>query len=325
VRMPIFVTAALSGSPITIPVTVTYSYAAGATSSTTQDLGFYVPISNLATHPKIGLSGYSYDPALVFPGTTVASLQVVIYNSGTTPASNLSVTLIPSSPVYPITKGSFTQTAGALPVGQDIPFTFTLGILNSSTPVNSTLTLSVGSSGAALQEFTIPFVEQPRANFEVLTVSSPPIASGDGADQITITLRNTGRAAAQLTIFTMQPSYVFEPSTSGSFTTTTVTGAGTVAAGADANLTVVVQVNSNLEAGSYPLVFHATWTQLGSTQPFSQDITLMVPVSLSVFQVLNGVVFSLPFILVVVVLIAALLLLRRARRRARSPAEQPKP
>jgi len=58
--------------------------------------------------------------------------------------------------------------------------------------------------------------------------------------------------------------------------------------------------------------------ELGSTQPFSQDITLMIPVSLSVFQVVNGVLFTLPFLGAVVVLIVALVLIRRARRRTRA-------
>lgn len=322
VGMPIFVSAALSGSPITIPATVTYTDAAGGTGSTTQNLGFYVPV---AQSPSIGLSGYSYNPSLIFPGMTVASLQVVIYNSGTTPGSNLNVTLFPSDPVYSITKGSLSQSVGLIPVGQSIPFTFTIGILNSSEPMNTTLTLHIASAGVAPQQFGIPFVEQPRANFKVVSVSAPQVASGDGADQVTISLRNEGGAAAQLATFTMQPSYVFEPSTSGSFTTPLAAGAGTIAPGASTNLVVVVQVNSNIQSGSYPLIFRATWTQLGSTQPFSQDITLMIPVSLSVFQIVNGAIFSLPFLGAVVVLIVAFVLFRRARSRRRPTEAQSKP
>lgn len=322
INVPIYVSAVLSGSPITIPVSITYNEASGVTGSTVQNLGFYAPISVLASSPSIGLSGYTYNPALIFPGTIIASLQVVISNSGTTPASNLNVTLIPSSPVYPITNGSFTQTVGSLPVGQSYPFTFTLGILNSTIPMNSTLGLSVHASGITPQEFTIPFIEQPKADFQVVYLSAPTVASGDGADQIIVTLRNIGDAAAQGTVFTMQPSYVFEPSTQGSFTTSTAAGGGTVAPGTDTNLTVVIQVNSNMQAGSYPLIFHATWTELGSTQPFSQDISLTIPVKLSAFQIIDGIIFTPLFLGIVLILIVALIVLRSVRSRIRSRTTQ---
>jgi hypothetical protein len=312
VQMPVFVSSGVSGTPLTVTATVTYTDSAGNTNSATQSLGFYAPISQ---SPTLGLSGFSYNPALIFPGTTVAALQVVIFNSGTTPGSNVNVTLIPSEPVYSISKGSLTQAAGLLPVGQSAPFTFTIGIVNSTEPLNSTLTLVVSSSGVPAIQYIVPFVEQPKADFKVVSTSAPTISSGDGADQVTVTLRNVGGASAQLTTFTMQPSYVFEPSTQGSFTTSASAGVGTVAPGAEANLTVVVQVNSNVQAGRYPLVFHATWTQLGSAQPFGEDIRLMLPVQLSVFQITNSILLSAPFLVVIVLLVLAFLMLRRRRRR----------
>ncbi len=322
INVPIYVSAALSGSPVTIPVTITYNEASGVTGSTVQNLGFYVPISILTSSPSIGLSGYTYSPALIFPGTITANLQIVISNSGTTPASNLNVNLIPADPVYPITNGSFTQTVGSLPVGQSYSFTFTLGIRNSTIPMNSTLGLSVRSSGITPEEFTIPFVEQPKADFQVVSVSAPAIASGDGADQIVVTLRNIGDAAAQATVFTMQPSYVFEPSTQGSFTTSVAAGGGTVAPEASTNLTVVIQVNSNMQAGSYPLIFQASWTELGTTQPFSQTISLTIPVKLSDFQIIDGIIFTPLFIGIVLILIIALIVLRSVRVRIRARAIQ---
>jgi hypothetical protein len=130
-----------------------------------------------------------------------------------------------------------------------------------------------------------------------------------------------GGTPAQTTTFTMQPSYVFEPSTQGSFTTTASAGIGTVPSGKMANLTVVIQVNSNLEPRSYPLVLHATWTQLGSSQPFGQDIVLKLPVSASAFQIANSAVFSLPFLAILVVLIVGLIVLRRRRRTRRKRQE----
>ncbi len=64
VNMPIFVSSSLSGSPITVSATMTYTDTAGNTGSTTQSLGFYVPS---AQSPNIGLSGYAYNPASYLP------------------------------------------------------------------------------------------------------------------------------------------------------------------------------------------------------------------------------------------------------------------
>ncbi len=322
----IYVAPTLAGSSVPLAIGGTYSDAYGNAHQIAASIGMYVKsISSApgAPTPVLGLSGYSYNPALIFPGTVVASLQVVVFNSGTTSGSNVSATLIPSSPVYPIASGSLFQAAGLLPSGQSAPFTFTLGIQNSTEPINGTLTLLVTSSGVAPVKFSIPFVEQQKANFRVVSVSSPQIASGDGADEIVLTLRNVGGAAAQLATFTLQPSYVFEPSTQGSFTTTASAGVGTVPPGKVTNLTVIIQVNSNLVPRAYPLVLHGTWNQLGAGQPFGQDIVLMLPVQASAFQIANGIVFSVPFLVVLVVLVAALVVLRRRRRssrRAKVPA-----
>jgi hypothetical protein len=87
-------------------------------------------------------------------------------------------------------------------------------------------------------------------------------------------------------------------------------------------LTVVIQVNSNMQAGSYPLIFHATWTELGSTQPFSQDISLTIPVKLSTFQIIDGIIFRPLFIEIILVLIVALVVLRSVRGRIRSRSIQ---
>lgn len=319
VVMPVFVSSSLSGTPVTIAATVTYTDTAGSTGTTTQNLGFYVPLALLAQNPSVGLSGFSFNPQLIFPGTVAASLQVVVYNSGTTPGTNVNVTLVPSSPVYALGKGSLSQVVGLLPVGQSAPLAFTIGILNSTTPLNTTLTLLVKPSGVAQTQYSIPFVEQPKAHFDVVSVDVPALASGDGADQIIVTIRNTGAASAQLATFSMQPSYVFEPSTQGSFTTTANVGVGTLSPGASANVTVVIQVNSNLQPGSYPLVFHATWSQLGSSQPFGQDLVMMLPVKASVFQIADSVLFSVPFLVVVVLVIVGLLVLRSSRRARRRP------
>jgi hypothetical protein len=319
-KMQLFVSAGLSGSSVTITASVTYTDSFGNPGSLTQSLGFYVPASQGAS---IALSGYSYTPSLIYPGTTIASLQVAIVNSGTTTASNINATLVPASPVYAISRGSLSRYLGFLPQGQTVSLTYTLGILNSSQPLNSTMNLYLQYAGGKL-DFVIPFAEQPEAVLKVVGVSFSRISAGDGADQIVLTLKNTGAAAAQGVTLTMQPSYTFSPS---SFATSSAAGAGTIAPGASTDLTVVVQVNSNLRAGNYPLVSLATWSQLGSTQPFSQDITLELPVSASSLQVANAVLVSPIFIgvLVILVILVVLFVVVRRERRKRSWLAQQTP
>ena len=316
----IYVAPTLAGQSVPLAIGGTYSDAYGNTHPISASVGMYVKsISSSpgAPSPVLGLSGYSYSPSLIFPGTVVATLQVAVFNSGTTSGSNVTATLLPSDPVYSLTSGSMFQAAGLLPAGQSAPFTFALGIRNSTQPVNGTLSLVITASGVTPVKYSIPFVEQPRADFRIVSISSPSIASGDGADQLLVTLRNVGAASAQLATFTMQPSYVFEPSTQGSFTTTPVAGVGTISPGATTNLTLIIQVNSNLDPRTYPLVLHASWGQLGSAQPFGQDIVLQLPVHASGFQIANSVIFSVPFLVVVVVLIVGLVVLRRRRAAAR--------
>jgi hypothetical protein len=318
-EVDIFAPVSTAGQSVTLTATVQYTDVNGITRVVTGQLGLYV--ASVFKQNSIGLSGYSYQPTLIYPGTTQASLQAVLVNLGTTPVSNVNVTLVPANPVYAITPGSLTRSLGQLPVGQSVPITFSIGITNSTKPVNSTLTLLVQSPGSTQQRFIIPFGEQPKANLAVVSTIIPSISSGDGADQLVITLRNTGGAAAQSVTFTLQPSNIFEPSTQGSFTTTLSSGAGTLAPGAEVNLTAVIQVNPNIAGGRYSLVFHASWTQLGAGQPFGQDIKLTVPVQLSAFQAVNNVIFSVPFLVVVVVVIVAVVVLRQRRSRRKAAGE----
>jgi hypothetical protein len=323
VPVEIFTPVSAAGQSITLSVNGQYTGSSGNSRTTGGQLGLYV--ASIYVQASIGLSGYSYEPTLIFPGTTVAALQVVLANVGTTPATNLNVTLVPSRPAYAISSGSLSRSFGLVPAGQSIPITFQLGIQNSSETINSTLTLVVKLSSSNTERFSIPFREQPKAEFVIFGSTVPQIASGDGADQVTITLHNSGKATAQSVVFTLVPSYVFEPSTQGSFTATANSGAGTLGPGESTNLTLVIQVNSNLEPGSYPLVIHVVWTQLGGSQPFGQDITVVLPVRASTFQVLNSVLFSLPFLAVLVILISVLAVRRvrgRARRRSKEATVQ---
>jgi hypothetical protein len=332
--LPLFVSSAAPGSPVTVVVTLSYTDAQGNEGTVTQDLGFYVPVDN---SPHIGLSGYSYDPSLVYPGTTVAQLQVELVNSGTSPASDVNVTLLPSAPVYSISRGSLSRSIGLLPVGQTVPLSFMIGITNSSQALNSTLTVSVQSTvnGEAAKPLTfgIPFTEQPRANFEIVSVSGPSISVGDGADSIALDVKNTGSGEADFTTITILPSNVFQPSVPSSASPLLAvsyvnSSLGTLAAGASKNATYVIQVSSNVNAGTYPLSFVVSWRQAGSLTTFAKEVTVQVPVKATEIQVAssfiagNGLIIG-PVVVILLVLAVVSLRRRRAMRRAAKASGPP--
>jgi len=320
VSLPLFVSAALSGTPVTLPVVVTYTDAAGETDFTTQSLGFYAPSS---ANPRIQLAGYTYTPAVLYPGNTVATLQISVLNSGTTSALGVNATLIPSGPVYAITTGSFSKSYGMLPVGQTLPFVFLLGIRNSSSPINTTLSLQVSMSGVPPVSLNIPFTENPKATLQVESVSTPSIVAGDSADYITVVLRNSGTVASQYTTITMFPSNVFQPSVPSSESpllalTAVNASVGTILPDQKASFTYVLQVSSNVQPGTYPVTFFATWRQPGSTQAFAQQLNIQLSVAPTVYQVASGYLSNPLVLLLIVLLVVALVVVVVRRRRAGS-------
>ena len=248
-------------------------------------------------------------------------MDVTLVNSGTTPASDVNATLIPSSPVYAIGAGSLTRSIGLFPVGQTFPLTFTLGILNSSAAMNSTLTLSVQSPGAKALRFTIPFTEQPRANFQVVSLEASSVSIGDSSDSVGVVVGNTGAAEADFTAMTMLASNVFQPSIptsaspllAGSYLNATL---GTVLPGQMRTGTFVIQVSSNIAPGTYPLSFILSWRQPGSPTPFVKEVTVQVNIQQTEVGAITSALTGNPIVLLVLlaVIVAVVVVLFRRRR-----------
>ncbi len=254
--------------------------------SYSQTLNVGVPILG---QPKIQLAGFSYNPLRVYPGYPYAELTAVLVNTGTATASSVSVELNTSYPVYPIYNGSETQTVGYMPVGTPVTLNFVLGVYNTSSAVNTSLTLIVKYNQGQTQRFSVPFTEYPKATLSVVGVTSPTVRVGDGADYVTLTVKNTGFAPAQFLTFTLLPSDVFQVSVPSSENPLLALSAvnvsvGTLMPGQEANITYIIQVNSNINHGVYPLSLVATWRQPGSTQPFIQELTVPIQVHRTLIQ-----------------------------------------
>jgi len=269
-------------------------------------------------NPLVSLSAYSYTPSEIYPGYTRAALTAYLVDSGSSPAANVKARLSTSYPVYPAYNGSNSVTVGYLPVGEPVPVNFALGIVNTTSGVNTTLYLTVSYNNGKATTFSIPFVEGTKANLQVVAIYTPTMRVGDGADYVTITLRNTGSAAALLPVFTLLPSNVFQPSVPSSenpllaILAVNVTS-NSIPAGSETNVTYVIQVSPNIPEGTYPLTILATWRQQGSTMPFYQEISVNLNVhptllqSLLTFTSILGLnAFEIVLILVIVVLLIAL-------------------
>ncbi|MEM3711107.1 MAG: hypothetical protein QW453_03560 [Thermoprotei archaeon] len=292
-----------------------------------QSLNVGVPILG---QPRIQLAGFSYNPIRVYPGYPYAELTAVLVNTGTATASSVSVQLNTSYPVYVLYNASSTQAVGYMPVGTPVTLNFLLGVYNTSTAVNTTLTIGVKYNEGQIQSFKIPFNEYPKAALTILSVSTPTVRVGDGADYVTLTVKNTGLAPAQLLTFTLLPSNVFQVSVPSSENPLLAVSAvnvsvGTLIPGQEANVTYIIQVNSNIKHGVYPLSLVATWRQPGSTQPFIQELTVPIQVHRTYLQdfvhafsdIGSDPVMVLETLLIVVLVVILIAIAARLRTRTK--------
>jgi hypothetical protein len=300
--------------------TVQLSYSNGFALQSKQ-LAVQVPILG---QPQISISTYVYTPTRLYPGYPMASLQVVLDNTGNAPATGVNVTLGTSPPVSPAFPGSTNRYVGILPVGTPVPVAFAISIRNSSLTQNATLPLTVTYNGVQSHVFPIPFNESPKAILQVASVSQSTVKVGDSSDAITFTFTNNGGAAAEFTIITLIPSNVFQPSIPSSasvlLTTTYLNSSlGTVQVNGQAKATYVISVSSSIPAGTYSITLLASWRQGGASEPFVQELSVPIQVhqsfSQTFEQTLTNPVVLLALALVVIAIIALVVVVTRSRRK----------
>lgn len=309
-----------NASPGVYNQTLTVSYSNG-TYVFNQVVSFSVPILGSS---NIVVSGYAYNPTFVYPGTSLASLQVYVQNTGSSIASNVSAKLLTSNPVSAAYNGSTSAIIGYLPVGSPVPLTFVLSIANTSTPENTSLTLVVNYNGGLSQRFAIPFTEQPKAILQLQAVFTPKINIGDGSDYVTLAIKNIGTVSAQYAIVTMLPSNVFSPSVPSSESpllalTASNQSVGTILPGQTVNVTYIIQVSSSIPQGQYSLGFLVSWRQSTTTTPFLQELATSVSVQRTLMQSVSAnfanPIMDVVLIAAIIVVIVAVVLMLRSRRR----------
>lgn len=86
---------------------------------------------------------------------------------------------------------------------------FILGVYNTYSAVNTSLTLIVKYNQGQTQRFSIPFIEYPKATLSIFGITTPTVRVGDGADYNS---KEHGVVPAQFLTFTLLPSDVFQVS-----------------------------------------------------------------------------------------------------------------
>ncbi len=311
-------------------LTLSYSDLSG---QRTQAINVSVPVLGRA---QVRLSAYSYSPFAISPRSGAASLTVYLVNPGNTPATDVNASLQPSYPasVAPGTASSYF--VGYLPVGTPVPLTFVLDVANTSRAVNATLSLSVSFNSDSHAVFSIPFVEQGSASFQVDSVSSPVIRVGDGAVAVTLTVSNSGGAVAQYAMFTMLPSNVFQPSVPSGENPLLALSAmnvsvGTLRPGDASRVTYIIEVSQGIPPGTYSLPLLVSWRQQGFSTPFLQEVTVQVIVSPTVTQSILApleaavggfAMLALLSVVLLLVIAATVVLAARSRRRRKAAQAQ---
>jgi len=277
-------------------------------------------------YSSIQLSSYAYLPSSIYPGYPSAQLQIAILNNGNAPAYDVNATLYTAYPAKPLYPGSNTKFIGFVPVGQPILVQFPLSIYNTTRAVNATLLLNIQYNDVKSINFTIPFVEYPKADLAVSNVVTPQLSVGQSSAYITLSLKNEGSVAAEGASVALVPSNIFQPSIPSTVspllaTTYLNTSIGNVMPGQLTNVTYIVSINSNIPPGSYTLLFVASWTQPGAQYPFFEELPVQLQVHGTITQSL-GEQFSNPIFLgivalLVVLIIVGIIAIARSRRKAR--------
>jgi len=277
-------------------------------------------------YSSIQLSSYGYQPSSIYPGYPSAQLQIAILNNGNAPAYDVNATLYTAYPVKPLYPGANIKFIGFVPVGQPILVQFPLSIYNTTGAVNATLLLNIKYNGVKSINFTIPFIEYPKADLAVSNVITPQLSVGQSSAYITLSLKNEGSVAAEGASVALVPSNIFQPSIPSTIspllaTTYLNTTVGNIMPGQLTNVTYIVSINSNIPPGSYTLLFVASWTQPGAQYPFFEELPVQLQVHGTITQSL-GEQFSNPVFLGIIALLLVLIIvgiiaIARSRRKAK--------
>jgi hypothetical protein len=263
---------------------------------------------------------YALLPPQVFPGFQDVQLRVILANTGLAPAVGLNVSI--SSPFQVVSPS--LVSFGILAPGGTVDPTFLLNFPRTTEPGVYHLNLTLRFDGG-LVHYSIPLRVYPEANFTILKVVYPSLASGKSQVPLTFELKNTGNVSAENLLVRLNPSDVIYPYVSSSnplgALSASLNGLGEVGPGQEINVTFVVDVSSGISPGTYPVSLTLVWNQSGSPYPIFQSRTVNLNVSepftvqvlkeLTTINLVSVVVYDLILVAIIVGIVVAVVRSRR--------------
>jgi len=263
---------------------------------------------------------YALLPPQVFPGFQDVQLRVILANTGLAPAVGLNVSI--SSPFQVVSPS--LVSFGILAPGGTVDPTFLLNFPRTTEPGVYHLNLTLRFDGG-LVHYSIPLRVYPEANFTILKVVYPSLASGKSQVPLTFELKNTGNVSAENLLVRLNPSDVIYPYVSSSnplgALSASLNGLGEVGPGQEINVTFVVDVSSGISPGTYPVSLTLVWNQSGSPYPIFQSRTVNLNVSepftvqvlkeLTTINLVSVAVYDLILVAIIVGIVVAVVRSRR--------------
>lgn len=281
----------------------------------------YLGNSPIETTVDIPVKGYSEMamqkvsilPSKVYPGDRNVDLKVFVTNAGNAAAHNVSIKIMRAQYVTPSWGGADSFFIGTVQAGQVIPADFYIDV-NESAPSPSYPTLIAkivyGSESNFQNSEEIPLFLSAKSRFVVTQTQIPEIHVSDTGIVIPITFKNIGAETAQGTTVQLEVSNILSGTTNDYL--------GTMELGKERTATFILNVDSNAKIGSHTLNQKISWTQTGSTELFTQDLSLQ----LNILE--NPLGKLLPIIIMILlVMVAAVIILYGVRRRSRGSKMRP--
>ena len=291
-----------------------------------------VPIVISGT-PQLTVQTYYTIPPKVYPGYPSVELTIYIVNAGTAAARNVTIRLIGDDYVNVVNPADGVVNVGNVPPNTPIPINFILSI-NSDIyrRVNANLTV-VLSAYRFNKTYTLTIRINPKALIEITNVTAS-LSVGDSKVPIYITFTNEGNVTAHnVEAIFSGAGEAITPHVSSSNPLSALSAGrvylGDLKPGQSVETVFLVDVDSSISPGKYPLVFTLIWNQTGSMIPMVQNYVVYVNVHPSFYQEAEAILVpsaSNPAsIMFYIVLILIILLVAMAARRGGQRAPRPTP
>ena len=241
----------------TIPVMLTYQTSSGKPQSELM----HVPVSIFVSTPDIAVSVTSAQPASIYPGSN-QTLTLSIQNIGTGLAKNLTINLLSTNN---ITVGNSASDIfiGSLAANSSTTHSVLITANKNDNQNSYQLPMYISYQNANYQgqvnrtEY-LPIKLQPSAIFNVTAISGN-LAPGATDVPVVLSVKNTGNEAAQSVTFTLETIYPISQINPNAYLQS-------IAPGQSENITFYVTVDSQANAGKYPITLYDQWTQQSGTQ-----------------------------------------------------------